>query len=81
VLAYLRAVANEFIRNQWEGKRVNTDNYFSDYGDRGKRPSFCCKGFFVICLNCGFMLMSIFSATVRSVPSAITCDRPCSVDA
>jgi hypothetical protein len=29
VLAYLDAVANEFICNQWEGKGMNTEVHFS----------------------------------------------------
>jgi hypothetical protein len=36
------------------------------YGTTGKRPSFCCKDFFVTLQNFRFMLMSIFNSPVQS---------------
>ena len=64
VLAYLDAVANEFICNQWERNGMSTMfiAVVSQYGTRGKCPTFCCWYFFVMFLNCRFRLMSIFNS-------------------
>jgi hypothetical protein len=81
----LSACCGEWAHMQSVGEERNEYRrlflWLMQYGDRDKCPSFCCKDFFMICLNCRFMLMSNFNSTVQSVPSAITCDRPGSVDA
>jgi hypothetical protein len=81
----LSACCGEWAHTQAVGEERNEYRclfpWLVQYGDTGKCPSFCCKDFFMICLNCRFMFKSIFNSTVRSVPSAITCDRPGSVDA
>ena len=48
---------------------------------QGKCP-FSCKDSFLTLLKCRFMLTSVFSSTLESVPcQAITCDRPGSAEA
>jgi len=64
VLAYLGAVANLFICNQWERKGMKTDiiSLVSAIWNRGKCPSLCCKDFFMTFLNRRFILiMCIFN--------------------
>jgi len=72
VLAYLGAVANLFICNQWERKGMKTDiiSLVSAIWNRGKCPSLCCKDFFMTFLNRRFILiMCIFNWILQSVPT------------
>jgi len=71
VLAYLGAVANEFICNEWERKGMHTDVLFLclvQYGTRGRCSSFFYNNFFVTLLKCRFMLTAVFNSTLESVP-------------
>jgi len=71
VLAYLDAVANDFIGNQGERTGMKTRLFLClvQYRTTGKCPSFCCTDFFTSFSNRSFTLIFIFNWTFQSVPS------------
>ena len=84
--AGLSGCFGEWFHMQSVGKKRNKYRclflWLVQCGTRGKCPSFCCRDFFVSCLNCTFILMSIINLTLKSIPfGAITCDRPDTADA
>jgi hypothetical protein len=67
VLAYLGAVANEFISRRGSNECRLLFLWLVQYGTRGKCPAFCCNHFFVSALNCRFMHIQL-NSTVQSIP-------------
>ena len=68
VLAYVRAVANEFIYSQWVRKGMNTVGYFSGECSSIGPKADVLHSAVRIFENCRFRLTSVFNRAVHAFP-------------